>query len=193
METTNKAAEELQGASRPVETTAIDLDITGPDLMLSGRFHDWDSGVLMGPDLDQLQVRLAIDATSSASADALHFVDKVTAPPLFSFRGRHAARISGGISGGMSGGMSGGISGGTYQVDGELTSVTGAHPLQVTVETPFEHSAVFLLSFQARKSDLGPGWTQLLSNLVPFVRRSNDDSPAMPASAWLTLPTLAAA
>lgn len=172
METTTRDAEELQA-----QTTAIDLDITGPDLMLTGRFHDWDSAVSMGPDLDQLQVRLAIDATSSASADALHVLNTSTAPPLFTFRGRHAAPLSAGV----------------YQVDGELTSVTGPHPLQVTVETPIQHSAVFLMSFQARKSDLGPGWTQLLSNLVPFVRRSKDDSPQMPASAWLTLPTLAAA
>jgi polyisoprenoid-binding protein YceI len=177
METTTKVAEELQ-APTPAQTTAIDLDISGPDVMLSGRFHDWDSGVLMGPDLDQLQVRLAIDATSSASSDALHALNTAMAPPLFTFRGRHAAPLSAGV----------------YQVDGELTSVTGAHPLQVTVETPIEHSAVFLMSFAARKSDLGPGWTQLLSNLVPFVRRRGaDDSPPMPASAWLTLPTLAAA
>jgi hypothetical protein len=163
-----------------VETTAIDLDITGPDLMLSGRFQDWDSGVSMGPDLDQLQVRLAIDATSAKADlfhDALQLADTVKTPPLFAFRGRHAVPMSAGV----------------YQVDGELTSATGAHALQVIVETPIEHSAVFLLSFQARKSDLGAGWTHLLSNMVPFTRRSKDDSPTMPAHAWLTIPTLAAA
>lgn len=190
MKTTIDMAGQLQGKPKltptsiptvnpgAAEGTAIDLDITGPDLMLSGRFQDWDSGVSMGPDLDQLQVRLAIDATS-ASADSLQLLDpKATmTAPLFTFRGRHAAPISTGV----------------YQVDGELTSATGPHPLQVTVETPIEHSAVFLLSFQARKSDLGPGWTQLLSNLVPFTRRSTDDSPTMPAHAWLTVPTLAAA
>jgi len=143
--------------------------------MLNGRFQDWDSGVSMGPDLDQLQVRLAIDATSASIGDGL--TDTATHLPLFTFRGRQAAPLSAGV----------------YQVDGELTSATGAHPMQVTVETPIEHSAVFLLSFQARKSDLGPGWTHLLSNVVPFPHRSDDDSPSMPAHAWLTLPTLAAA
>jgi len=192
METTNGMAGDLQrsssveetGVDTTVETTAIDLDITGPDLMLTGRFQDWDSGVSMGPDLDQLQVRLAIDATS-AKADLLHdlhhdafqLADTVKTPPLFAFRGRHAVPVAAGV----------------YQVEGELTSATGAHALQVIVETPIEHSAVFLLSFQARKSDLGAGWTHLLSNVVPFTRRSNDDSPTMPAHAWLTLPTLAAA
>ncbi|HET6148366.1 MAG TPA: hypothetical protein VFH68_12610 [Polyangia bacterium] len=157
-------------------TTAINLDITGPDLMLSGSFQDWDSGVSMGPDLDQLQVRLAIDATS-ATAEAFQLADTVRTPPLFAFRGRHAVPLSAGV----------------YQVDGELTSATGAHSVQVIVETPIEHSAVFLLSFQARKSDLGAGWTHLLSNLVPFTRRSHDDTPTKPAHGWLTLPTLAAA
>jgi hypothetical protein len=161
--------------SGQIETAAaIDLDITGPGLMLNGRFQDWDSGVSMGPDLDQLQVRLAIDATSATNAPTPTTREQ---PPLFAFRGRDASPLSSGV----------------YQVDGELTSPTGARPMQMVLETSTQHSAVFILSFQARKSDLGPGWTRLLSNLVPFTRRNEDDSPTMPAHAWLTLPTLAAA
>ena len=158
---------------RAVESgsVGIDLDITGPDLMLSGRFQDWDSGVTMGPDLDDLQVRLAIDATSATPDPNLQD------PALFAFRGRDAAPVGPGA----------------YKVDGELTSVSGVRPMQMIVETPIEHSAVFMLSFQAKKADLGPGWTRLLSNVVPFTRRSDDESPSMPAHAWLTIPTLAAA
>jgi hypothetical protein len=151
----------------------IDLDIAGPDLLLSGRFSDWDAGVSMGPDLDQLQIRLAIDATSATTLDALRA--SADEPALFGFRGRDATPVSSGV----------------YQVDGELSSPVGTRPLQVLVETPIQHSAVFLLSFQARKSDFGPAWTQLLSNVVPFAPR--EGTPAMPAHAWLTLPTLAAA
>jgi hypothetical protein len=158
------------GGSAPRLAAAIELDISGKGLMLNGRFEDWESGVTMGPDLDQLQVRLAIDATSvnvgtSRSAE----------PPLFSFRGRNAARVGKGL----------------YQVDGDFTGAAGEHPLQVQLETLAEHSALFLLSFEAKKSDFGPVWTQLLSNVVPFSMRPGE--PSKPAHAWLTVPELAAA
>jgi hypothetical protein len=150
--------------------SGIDLDITGNGLMLSGRFADWESGVLMGPDLDTLQVRFAIDATSVAG-DA----DSATDTPLFSFRGRNASPVGKGV----------------YQVQGEFTGAAGEHPLQVQLETLNEHSALFLLSFQADKADFGAGWTQLLSNVVPF--RPREGEPSKPAHAWLTVPALAAA
>ena len=94
-----------------------------------------------------MQVRFAIDATSVAG-DADHANDA----PLFSFRGRNASPIGKGI----------------YQVQGEFTGAAGEHPLMVQLETLNEHSALFLLSFQADKADFGPSWTQLLSNVVPF-------------------------
>jgi hypothetical protein len=150
--------------------SGIDLDISGNGLMLSGRFADWESGVLMGPDLDELQVRFAIDATSAAG-DA----DHANEAPLFSFRGRNASPIGKGV----------------YQVQGEFTGAGGEHPLVVQLETLNEHSALFLLSFQAQKSDFGPSWTQLLSNVVPFAPRGGE--PTKPAHAWLTVPALAAA
>ena len=158
------------GGSLPRLAAAIDLDITGKGLMLTGRFEDWESGVLMGPDLDQLQVRLAIDATSvdfgtNRSAEA----------PLFSFRGRNASPAGKGL----------------YKVDGSFTGAAGEHPLQVQLETLAEHSALFLLSFEATKSDFGPAWTQLLSNIVPFAPREGE--PTKPAHAWLKVPELAAA
>ena len=152
------------------KSPGIDLDIAGQDLLLSGRFVDWESGVSMGPDLDQLQIRLAIDATSATAGS-----ERPSDPALFSFRGRHAALVGAGV----------------YQVDGELTGAGGARPLQALVETPIEHSAVFLLSFQANKKDFGPRWTELLSNVISF--RPRDDGPSMPAHAWLTAPGLAAA
>jgi polyisoprenoid-binding protein YceI len=154
----------------PAQVAGIDLDIAGQDLLLSGRFTDWESGVSMGPDLDQLQIRLAIDATSATAG-----ADRRSDPALFCFRGRDAALIGAGV----------------YQIDGELTGAAGARPLQARVETPVEHSAVFLLSFQANKSDFGARWTELLSNVISF--RPRHDGPSMPAHAWLTVPGLAAA
>lgn len=158
------------GEITPRLAAGIDLDITGKGLMLTGRFEDWESGVLMGPDLDQLQVRLAIDATSVAAG-----TDRSHEAPLFSFRGRNASPIGKGV----------------YQVDGEFSGADGEHPLQVQLETLAEHSALFLLSFQASKSDFGPAWTQLFSNVVPLAPREGE--PAKPAHAWLTVPALAAA
>ncbi len=154
----------------PRPASGIDLDITGNGLMLTGRFVDWESGVLMGPDLDQLQVRLAIDATSVAGD-----TDRATNTPLFSFRGRNASSVGKGV----------------YQVQGEFTGAAGEHPLQMQLETLNEHSALVLLSFQAEKADFGAGWIQLLSNVVPFAPREGE--PNKPAHAWLTVPALAAA
>ena len=101
--------------------------------------------------------------------------DHATDTPLFSFRGRNASPVGKGV----------------YQVQGEFTGAAGEHPLQVQLETLNEHSALFLLSFQAEKADFGPSWTQLLSNVVPFGPR--DGEPTKPAHAWLTVPALAAA
>ena len=160
---------------------SINLDISGPGLMLSGRFSDWESGVSMGPDLDQLSVRLAIDATSALTARGWAPPGRDAAPAddqrgdLFSLRSRQATPTAPGV----------------YHVEGELTGAAGTRTIEAQVETSIEHSAVFLLSFQARKSDFGAGWTHLLSNLVSF--RPRDDGPSMPAYAWLTVPQLAAA
>jgi hypothetical protein len=158
------------GGSLPRLAAAIELDITGKGLMLSGRFEDWESGVMMGPDLDQLQVRLAIDATSVNVGTG-----RSAELPLFSFRGRNASPVGKGV----------------YQVDGAFTGAAGEHPLQVQLETLAEHSALFLMSFEAKKSDFGPFWTQLLSNVVPFAARAGE--PTKPAHAWLKVPELAAA
>jgi hypothetical protein len=159
----------IEERSQP-RASGIDLDIAGKNFLLNGRFVDWESGVSMGPDLDQLQIRLAIDATST-TGNAVQSAEA----PLFSFRGRDAMIVGAGV----------------YQIEGEFTGAAGARPLHAQVETPVDHSAIFLLSFQARKSDFGPRWTQLLSNVISF--RPRDDGPSMPAHAWLTVPGLAAA
>ena len=63
--------------------------------------------------------------------------------------------------------------------------------MQMQLETPVAHSAMLILSFDARKTDFGRDWTELLSNVVPFGPRA-DGSPSY-AHAWMTLPDLAAA
>jgi polyisoprenoid-binding protein YceI len=170
---------ETAKAQGNLERAGIDLAISGEDLMLSGRFSDWEAGVSMGPDLDQMRVRIAVDATSASSAWAAAAArpgdPEADSPLLFSFRGREVSQVSAGV----------------YQVTGELAGPVLSRIAQLQVETPIGHSAMFMLSFDARKSDFGPAWTQLLSNVVPF--RAGADGPAALAHAWMTVPELAAA
>ncbi|MES1207555.1 MAG: hypothetical protein ABUS79_16590, partial [Pseudomonadota bacterium] len=60
---TEKTSAELT-TSRP----SIDLDVGGNDFMLRGKFAAWESGLAYGPDLDRVNVRLAIDATSGVTS-----------------------------------------------------------------------------------------------------------------------------
>jgi hypothetical protein len=149
---------------------SLTLDIAGADLMLRGRFTVWESGLLLGPDLDHAGVRLAVDVTSAAGEAA----DE--APPLFSFHSR-AVEPSGP---------------GTFRADGVLTGARGPRPLAVTVETPPGHTALAVLSFAADREDFGDGWAELMRNTNPF-KGSEDGEPVRLAHAWLTAPVLAAA
>ncbi len=67
---------------------SVHLDIAGGDFMLQGRFSDWESGLVFGPDLDRVRVRLAIDATSARRPDA--------EPDLLSFHSREVESVQGG-------------------------------------------------------------------------------------------------
>jgi hypothetical protein len=149
---------------------SIALDVVGGDLMLRGRFSSWESGLSLGPDLDQVGLRLAIDATSAGP------IAGDNEPPLFTFRSREVEAE--------------GI--GAYRAQGTFTGPGGVHPADVTVETPPGHSALFVLSFAAEKRDFGSGWRDLVENVVPSMP-SDDGEPVRSAHAWLTTPVLAAA
>jgi hypothetical protein len=146
----------------------VAVDIAGDGLLLRGHFRAWESGLSFGPDLDRIGVRLAVDATSAAAGDH----DGC----LFSFRSRSVEAVGSG----------------TFRADGVLEGARGARPLDVVVETPPGHSAVFILSFGADKGDLGERWHDLIENVVPFPR-AKDGEPVRLAHAWLTPPVLAAA
>lgn len=153
-----------QGSGR----RGIALDVAGADLMLRGRFSDWESGLSSGPDLDKVRVRLAIDATSVAGDDT---------EPLFTF---HSRRVE--------------LTGpGTYLAQGTFRRPDGeARDVEVTVEAPPGHTPLFVVSFAADKSDLGDGWSRLVENVIPFTS-VEDGQPVRQAHAWLTTPVLAAA
>jgi hypothetical protein len=147
---------------------SIDLDVAGEDLMLKGRFSDWESGLALGPDLDQAGVRLAIDATSASSS--------AEAPPLLAFSSRDVQPAGTGA----------------YRAVGTLTGARGERPLEVMIETPIGHTAMFVLSFVAEKQDLGDGWHDLMQNVIPFPANGEGDAQRT-ARAWLVPPVLAAA
>lgn len=146
---------------------SIDLDIVGDDFMLQGNFSDWESGLAVGPDLDRVRVRLAIDATSDAPA---------TGPSLFAFHGRKVESKGGG----------------RYRAVGTFSGPRGAKAMELTLESPLGHTALIVVTFAAKKQDFGDGWHDLIANEVPFVERG-DEGPVRMAHAWLVTPQLAAA
>ena len=147
----------------------LELDIAGDNFMLRGHFTDWESGLAFGPDLDQVNIRLAIDATSATGSDT----DKRT---LFAFSSREVENEGRGA----------------YRARGTFTGPLGPQPTEMLVETPPGHTALIVMTFAAKKQDFGDGWHDLIANFVPFVR-GDDGAPVRSAHAWLTAPVLAAA
>jgi hypothetical protein len=148
---------------------SVDLDIAGDDFLLQGHFSDWESGLAFGPDLDQVRVRLAIDATST-------FADHGDRPSLFAFHGRKVESLGGG----------------RYRAVGSFSGPRGAKAMEMTLESPLGHTALIVVTFSAKKQDFGDGWHDLIANIVPSVEQG-DGGPVRTAHAWLVAPGLAAA
>lgn len=140
--------------------------------MLQGRFSDWESGLVFGPDLDRVRVRLAIDATSARRRDA----KTDTVPDLFSFHSREVETLDAG----------------GYRVVGTLSGARGSKKTEVSVETPPGHTALVVVSFAAKKQDFGDGWHDLLANVVTATAEG-EQRPSPLAHAWLIAPPLATA
>ena len=147
---------------------AVALDIVGADLMLRGRFTDWESGLTTGPDLDQVGVRLAIDATSAAGHST---------PALFSFHSRSVESEGGG----------------SFRAKGTFTADGGSRPIEVLFDSPRGHTALFGLSFTAKREDFGDKWPDLIQSVTPFSGAREEGEPTRLAHAWLIPPVLAAA
>ena len=135
--------------------------------MLRGNFSDWESGLAFGPDLDQVRVRLAIDATSPAPTDGRG---------LFAFHGRTVESLGEGC----------------YRVVGTFSGPRGAKAMEMSVESPLGHSALIVVNFAAKKEDFGDGWHDLIANVVPIVEK-DEEGPVRLAHAWLLTPPVAAA
>jgi len=158
-----------RGAELLLPRRGVELDISGDNFMLRGHFTDWESGLAFGPDLDRVNVRLAIDATSAVAGDR----DKRT---LFGFASREVENEGRGA----------------YRARGTFTGPLGPRPTDMIIETPGGHTALIVVTFAAKKQDFGEGWHDLIANFVPFVR-GEEGEPVRSAHAWLTAPVLAAA
>jgi hypothetical protein len=148
------------------ERRSVDLDIAGGDLMLQGHFSDWESGLAIGPDLDRVGVKLAIDATSVRNGGG----------SLFSFHSRDV-KPTGRAS---------------YRAIGTFTGPLGARAMKMEVSSPLGHTALVVVSFYGKRQEFGDGWHDLIANTVPFVD-GTDGAPARPAAGWLIPPPLASA
>jgi polyisoprenoid-binding protein YceI len=150
---------------------SVDLDIAGGDLMLQGHFYDWESGLAIGPDLDRVGVKLAIDATSVEGGHG-----GKGRGGLFAFHSRDVKSTGPAC----------------YRAVGTFTGPRGARAMDMEVSSPVGHTALVVVSFSAKRQDFGAGWRDLIANTVPFMDGS-DGAPARPAAAWLIPPPLASA
>lgn len=141
---------------------SIQVEIRHPDLYLDGDFTSWQSAVVMGPDMDELTIRLMVDATATWHPWAGR------SPRLFSFRGTSVEQIDGG----------------SYRVTGELRAGGHVREMDVIVDTPPFHAPQFGLRFVADKVDLGAGWTELLAaagiSAAPEPGEQPETTAAMP-------------
>jgi hypothetical protein len=158
---------EAVSAELPTSRPSIDLDIGGNEFLLRGKFADWESGLAYGPDLDRVNVRLAIDATSGVTSGR----------DLFAFYSRDVQPAGNG----------------TYRAVGTFHGARGARPGELTIESPLGHTALIAVNFSATKQDFGEGWRDLIENAGPAAERSPDEGPTRMAHAWLVAPPLAAA
>ena len=168
MPVVNIQSEKQSPVTPVVPRRSVHLDIAGGDFMLQGRFSDWESGLVFGPDLDRVRVRLAIDATSARRPDA--------EPDLLSFHSREVEAVQGG----------------GFRAVGMLAGAKGKKKTEVSVETPPGHTALVVVSFAAKKQDFGDGWHDLLANIAP-VSADAEQRPSPLAHAWLIAPPLATA
>jgi hypothetical protein len=159
---------ELSREDRPRARRSVDLDIAGGEFMLAGHFSDWESGLSVGPDLDRVNVRLAIDATSPREPEA--------GQSLFSFHSRKV-ELTGPAA---------------YRAVGTFTGPLGSRALEMAIESPLGHTALVIASFSAQRQEFGEGWHDLIANVVPFVGEG-EGAPTRQAHAWLIPPALGAA
>ena len=155
---------------KPAASTAarpsVELDVGGGDFLLRGKFADWESGLAFGPDLDRVNVRLAIDATSGVTSG----------DDLFGFHSRNVEPVGNGL----------------YRAIGTFSGAHGDRPGEMLIESPLGHTALIVVMFSARKEDFGEGWHDLIQNAVPFPGQG-EEGPVRSARGWLVAPHLAAA
>jgi len=124
----------------------LDLSIAGSDILLSGRFHRWQAAAFTDSDLDQLSVRMAVDATSPDQLAEIYGANRGPAS-LLSFRSKEVERVQPLV----------------YRASGELATSAGTRPIEMVIEMPDDHTAFFALSFKVGKDALGDAWSELVT------------------------------
>ena len=145
----------------------VELDVGGADFLLRGKFSEWESNLAFGPDLDQLNVRLAIDATSTAR----------NGRNLFAFHSRQVEPAGNGA----------------YLAKGVFTGPLGSTASEMLIENPPGHSPIVVVAFAANKSDFGDGWHDLIQGGRLTRDPEDEGGPSPLAHAWMLPPDLAAA
>lgn len=120
----------------PVSLPAIDLAITGEDLMLVGRFDHWKTVALdeSSPDDGAAQVLVDVTGTAPAGGDA-----------LFSFASRSVERLSDAA----------------YMARGVMRRGDVEHWTHALVQTPVAHTPFVMITFNVHRPQLGEVWEGL--------------------------------
>lgn len=136
-------AQTQDNPSFPRRRSPIDLQISGGDILLSGRFHRWQATAFTGADLDELSVLMAVDSTSPDRLTVVSEDDR----DLFSFHSTDVRRESASL----------------YRASGWLRTGTGTHPFEMRIELPEGHNAFFAVRFSAPRAILGDSWAELVT------------------------------
>ena len=165
----------LSGTSR---RPPVRLRIVGADLLLTGRFENWQANLVTSDDPDVSEAHLVVDATSNrgASRDA----GEAEHPDIFSFESTKVRKVKEGI----------------YRADGILRTPATApdgRRQEFTVEVPAVHSAFFGVSFLSQRGEFGVGWQDLIEGQSGIGDTFTAEGLDMNARGWLRIPVLAAA
>ena len=165
-------------SARTPRRRPVRLRIVGADLLLTGRFENWQANLVTGDEPDESEVHLVVDATSNRGAP--RDADAAEHPEIFSFESTKVRKVKEGI----------------YRADGILrTSSTapGGRRQEFTVEVPAVHSAFFGVSFLSQRGEFGAGWQELIEGQSGISDTFTVEGLDMNARGWLRIPVLAAA
>jgi hypothetical protein len=156
-------------------SSAIELRITGADLLLAGRFLHWTPVTLIHGKGDEGLAQVLFDVTSNRAAPASR---RRAAKPLFEFKAK-SVRAQGPQTYAMEGTM-------------KVTTPEGTEGGQVSavLESPQGHTPFFAITFTLDKAKFAGLWTAFEERAAAAIAAGQDE---LRPWAWLREPVLAAA